>query len=42
MPVGSKPDQRKADERRARQVEALGALLRQDGGQALLASRFIQ
>ena len=40
--LASKPDQRKANERRTRQVEALGTLLRQDRGQALPTFGFIQ
>ena len=37
MLVSRKPDQREAHQRRRRQVEALGAVLRQDPGQPLLA-----
>ena len=42
MPVGREPDQREAQQRRGGEIEALGAVLRQDAGQALRTSRVIQ
>ena len=42
MPVGRKPDQREANERRCRKIEALGTLLRQNIGQALRTRGVIQ
>jgi len=42
VPLGSEPNQRKANERGIRQVEALGALLRQHGGHALRMLGFVQ
>ena len=42
MPVGRQPDQRKANERRRRKIKALGTILGQETGQALLAFHRIQ
>jgi hypothetical protein len=42
MLLAAKPDQRKAQQRRRREIEALGAILHQNVGQTLLASRFIK
>ena len=42
MLFGSEPDQRKPQQRRRGEIEALGAVRRQDGGQPLLALRRIQ
>ena len=40
--VGRKPDQREADERRRGEIEALGAVLRQDIVEAPCTRRFVQ
>ena len=42
MLIGREPDQRKAKERRRAEIEALGAIRRQDVGQTLLTIRVIQ
>ena len=42
MLIGRQPDQRKPNERRRSHIEALGAVLRQDAGQPLLAVACVQ